>query len=233
MTVVTELFDLQVIDLALDRARVRLEEIKEGKQESEELIEARQARLEKEAVLATFRERQKDIEWEVDEVRAKASEMETKLYGGSVRNPKELSDLDADVRSLKGQASKREDTLLALMEEAEAAESEFRAADTACSQMEAAWQANREELVREESDIEPEVVRLEERRSSLMAGIDRAALGLYELLRERRGGQAIALVERGMCQGCRITLPMSVLQKARTGAGLVQCVSCERILLVN
>jgi predicted nucleic acid-binding Zn-ribbon protein len=36
-----------------------------------------------------------------------------------------------------------------------------------------------------------------------------------------------------MCQGCRITLPTSMLQKARAGLGLVQCVSCERILLVS
>ena len=233
MTVVTELFDLQETDLALDRDRARLTEIEEAMQESEELIEARRARAEKQEVLGGFRARQKDIEWEVDEVRAKASEMEAKLYGGTVRNPKELSDLDTDVRSLKGQASKREDALLALMEEAEAAEAEFRAADALCSEIEAASQANREELLREKSAIKPEVERLEAQRAQQVARIDRAALSLYQVLRERRGGQAVAHVERGMCKGCRITLPMSVLQKARAGVGLVQCVSCERILLVN
>jgi predicted nucleic acid-binding Zn-ribbon protein len=36
-----------------------------------------------------------------------------------------------------------------------------------------------------------------------------------------------------MCQGCRISLPMSVLQRARTGVSVVQCVSCERILLLT
>ena len=233
MTVVTELFDLQETDLALDRARARLREIEEVMQESEELVEARQARAEKEEVLGGFRARQKDIEWEVDEVRAKATEMVAKLYGGTVRNPKELSDLDTDVRLLKGQASKREDALLGLMEEAEAAEAEFRAADSTYTQMEAAWQANRKELLGEKAGIEPEMTRLEAQRTRQVAAIDRASLGLYELLRERRGGQAVAHVERGMCQGCRITLPMSVLQKARAGIGLVQCVSCERILLVN
>ncbi|HET9477413.1 MAG TPA: hypothetical protein VFP63_07985 [Dehalococcoidia bacterium] len=233
MTVVTELFTLQEIDLALDRDRARMAEIEEAIQESEELIEARRVRAEKEDALAGFRARQKDIEWEVDEVRSKASEMEAKLYGGTVRNPKELSDLDTDVRSLKGQASKREDALLALMEEAEAAEAEFRAADAVYSEMEAAFRSNREELLREKSGIEPEVERLRAQRAEQVAGIDRATLGLYQLLRERRGGQAVAHVERGMCQGCRITLPMSVLQKARAGVGLVQCVSCERILLVN
>lgn len=233
MTVVTELFNLQEIDLALDRARARLQEIEVGIQESEELIEARQVRSEKEEVLNAFRVRQKAIEWEVDEVRAKASAMEAKLYGGTIRNPKELSDLDADVRSLKGQTSRREDALLAVMEEAEAAEAEFRAADSAYSQTASAWQGNREELLKEKARVEPEIARLEALRREQADRIDRASLGLYERLRERRGGIAVARVERGMCQGCRITLPMSLLQKTRAGTGLVQCVSCERILLVN
>jgi predicted nucleic acid-binding Zn-ribbon protein len=159
--------------------------------------------------------------------------MEAKLYGGTVRNPKELSDLDADVRSLKAQAAKREDVLLALMEEAEAADAEYRGAEAEYLRIESAWQANRAGLLSERAELEPEVERLEAQRGQQIAEIGRAALGLYQLLRERRAGQAVARVERGMCQGCRITLPMSVLQKARAGVGLVQCVSCERILLVN
>lgn len=233
MTVVADLLNLQEIDLALDRARARLQEIEEGLQEREELLEARRVRSEKEEVLSGFRARQKEIEWEVDEVRAKASEMEAKLYGGTVRNPKELSDLDADVRALKGTTSKREDALLSLMEEAEAAEAEFHAADAMFSEMEAAWQASCESLLSEKAGLEPEVARLEAQRHNQTGRIDRVSLGLYERLRERRSGIAVARVERGMCQGCRISLPMSVLQKARAGADLVQCVSCERILLVN
>ena len=233
MTAVTELFALQEIDLALDRARTRLVEIEEGIQETEERAAARQAKAEKEEVLAGFRARQKDLEWEVDEVRSKASEMEAKLYGGTVRNPKELSDLDADVRSLKAQAAKREDVLLALMEEAETADAEYRGAEAEYLRIESAWQANRAGLLSERAELEPEVERLEAQRGQQIAEIGRAALGLYQLLRERRGGQAVARVDRGMCQGCRISLPMSVLQKARTGVGLVQCVSCERILLVS
>lgn len=233
MTVVADLLNLQETDLALDRARARLQEIEEGLQESEDLVEARRVRSEREEVLSGFRARQKEIEWEVDEVRAKASEMEAKLYGGTVRNPKELSDLDADVRALKGATSKREDSLLSLMEEAEAAEAEFLAADATASEIEAAWQASCESLLSEKAGLEPEVARLELHRDEQVGKIDRVSLGLYGRLRERRSGVAVARVERGMCQGCRISLPMSVLQKARAGVDLVQCVSCERILLVN
>lgn len=233
MTVASELFALQEIDVALDRARARLQEIEEGIQESEELSEARRMKEEKELALAGIRSRQADLELEVEQVRSKASEMEAKLYGGTVRNPKELSDLDADVKALKGQASRREDVLLALMEEAEAAEAEARQAAAEYSRIEGEWRANREAMLREKAELEPEVERLQGERDKLAAKVDRAALNLYELLRERRGGTAVARVERGMCQGCRITLPMSVLQKTRAGVGLVQCVSCERILLVN
>ena len=233
MTAATELFALQEIDLALDRARARLQEIDEGIQETEELAEARQLKIEKEEVLSGLRSKQRELEWEVDQVRSKASEMEAKLYGGTVRNPKELSDLDTDVRALKAQASKREDVLLALMEEAEAAEGEWRAAETEYSRIEADWSANRKVLLDEKAELEPEVQRLELQRTEQLSEIDRASLRLYEILRERRAGHAVARVEQGMCQGCRITLPMSVLQKTRTGVGLVQCVSCERILLVG
>ena len=233
MTVAADLFALQEIDLALDRAHARLREIEEGIQESEELIEARRMKAEKDLALAGFRSRQSDLEMEVEQVRAKASEMEAKLYGGTVRNPKELSDLDADVKALKGQASRREDVLLALMEEADAAEADARRAQAEYERIEGEWRANREAMLREKAELEPEVERLQRERDEQAAKVDRAALSLYELLRERRGGTAVARVERGMCQGCRITLPMSVLQKTRTGVGLVQCVSCERILLVN
>ena len=233
MTAATELFALQEIDLAMDRARARLQEIDEGIQETEELAEARQLKIEKEEVLSGLRSKQRELEWEVDQVRSKASEMEAKLYGGTVRNPKELSDLDTDVRALKAQASKREDVLLALMEEAETAEGEWRAAETEYSRIEADWSANRKVLLDEKAELEPEVQRLELQRTEQLSEIDRASFRLYEILRERRAGHAVARVEQGMCQGCRITLPMSVLQKTRTGVGLVQCVSCERILLVG
>lgn len=217
----------------MDRHRARLEEIEDAIQETEELVQSRQVKEDASQVVAGLRSRLTELEWDVDDVRSKASAVEAKLYGGTVRNPKELSDLDTDLKALKGQASKREDVLLALMEEIDAADGEAREAQRTYSQLEAEWRTNCDHLLEERARLEPEVERLELERKVFAKGIDRAALSLYEVLRERRGGQAIVRVERGMCQGCRITLPMSVLQKTRIGLGLVQCVSCERILLVS
>lgn len=228
-----DLYALQGIDLALDGASGRLAEIEEQLGESEELVEARQRVEEKRQAVAELRSRQADLEHTVDDVRAKASEVEKKLYGGSVRNPKELQDFQADLTALQGQVRKREDTLLAVLVEVEEGEGQLKEAESAFSQLEARWRAGQRKLEAEKGQIEPEIERLREKQAKQSSGIDKAALGLYRLLQERRGGQAVAMVERGMCQGCRITLPMSVLQRARAGLGLVQCVSCERILLVR
>lgn len=233
MTTAAELFALQEIDLALDGATVRLADIEAALIESEELINARQDVDEKRRVAAELRSRQSDLEWSVDEAREKASEVEARLYGGTVRNPKELSDLQMDLKALHAQLRKREDDLLGLLVELEDAESQLGQAESACAEIEAVWNAEQEALRREKRELEPEIERLTAARSAESTGKDRAVLGLYQLLRDRRAGQAVARVERGMCQGCRISLPMSVLQRARGGVDLVQCVSCERILVVN
>jgi len=233
MTSAADLYALQEIDLALERSLGRLAEIEAELGESGELVDARQDAEARRAAADQLRSRQADLEWSVDEVRSKSTEIEAKLYGGSVRNPKELQDLDADLRSLRTQTRTREDALLSLLVQLEEAETELKQAENALAEVDARWSAHQQELLEEKARLEPEVAQLQARRSAQTANIDRAALSLYELLGERRAGQAVARVERGMCQGCRITLPMSVLQRARAGLGLVQCVSCERILLVS
>jgi uncharacterized protein len=233
MTTAADVLALQETDLALDRARARLTEVEAQLGETGELIAAREAANERQEVVNVLRSRLTDAEWSVDEVRGKANEVESKLYGGTVRNPKELSDLNDDLSSLKTQVARREDTLLTVLVEIEEEEASLAAANTALAEAESAWRQNEAELLNEKSNLEREIVSQESIRQERLPAVDASSLRLYQLLRERHRGQAVAGVERGMCRGCRITLPMSVLQKARSGVGLVQCVSCERILLVT
>lgn len=231
MAAVADLLSLQDIDLELDKELARLSEIEEALGESEELTQARATVEEKSGVVRGLRTEQKDLELSVDEVRTKAAEIEKKLYSGSVKNPKELQDLDADLKSLREETKRREEKLLAMLVQVDEAESELAAATEALTTIETAWLSGQDELRAEKAEIEPEVTRLRGIRDEEATHFDRGLMNLYNLLRERRGGRAVARVERGMCQGCRISLPMSVIQRARTGNGLVQCVSCERILL--
>ena len=233
MVTAPELYALQETDQALDKAQSRLAEIEAELVESDEMALAREVAHEKRGAVDELRSRLSDAEWSVDEVRSKAAEVERKLYGGTITNPKELGDLDADLKSLKGQLTKREDLLLGLLVEIEEAEAQLASVQGRYADIEADWKQHQEALLREKNQIEPQFATLQARRDLQSPSVDRSSLRLYELLRERHAGQAVARVERGMCQGCRITLPVSILQKVRSGMGLIQCVSCERILFVS
>jgi hypothetical protein len=231
MAAVADLLSLQETDLKLDQALARLSEIEEALGESEELTQARATVEEKTAAVHALHVEQKDLELTVDEIRNKAADIEKKLYSGSVKNPKELQDLDADLKSLREETRRREEKLLAVLVSVDEAESDLGAAADALAAVDREWRSGQEQLLQEKARIEPEAARLRALRDEEAAGFERNLLSLYNVLRERRGGRAVARVERGMCQGCRISLPMSVIQRARTGNGIIQCVSCERILL--
>ena len=88
------------------------------------------------------------------------------------------------------------------------------------------------ELQASEQALSQELPALYEQRNDMAAEYPPVALATYDLVRKRRGGQAVALVERGACQGCRLTLPTNELQKVRTTQDMVQCSSCARILVI-
>lgn len=230
MTTAAELYALQETDLAIDAARQRLAETESRLGETEELRAQREEVARRREELAGLRHRQREEEREVEELRRKAKAVEDKLYGGTVRNPKELQDLQEDLEALKRQLSRREDALLNLMLQVEEAERLLGEAEARLAETEAVWRDEQASLLAEKGRLEEELSRLEGERARQVVKVDASTLGLYDALRARRQGRAVARVERGMCQGCRISLPMSVLQRLRSGNALVQCVSCERIL---
>lgn len=233
MTIAADLYALQEIDSAIEAAKASLAAVEEQLGESEELIAGRQAVEERRDALEGVSRQQRELEWQVDDLRSRLSGVEDKLYGGSVRNPKELASVQEEANILKGQLRRREDELLDLMVRGEERQAALREAEGSLAEVDGRWRQEQMELAREKERLEGELAGLEERRGRQSGLIDARVLALYDNLWERRQGRAVVKVERGMCGGCRISLPMTVLQKARSGVDVVQCVSCERILYVS
>jgi predicted nucleic acid-binding Zn-ribbon protein len=233
MTIAADLYALQEIDSAIEATMTSLAAVEEQLGEGEELIAGRQAVEEGQHAVEGLSRQQRDLEWQVDDLRSRLSDVEGKLYGGSVRNPKELASVQDEANILKGQLRRREDELLELMVRVEETQGTLRGAEESLSEVEARWRQEQQELMAEKGRLEGELAGLEDRRGRQAGLIEAMVLALYENLRERRQGRAVVKVERGMCGGCRISLPMTILQKARSGFDVVQCVSCERILYVS
>jgi len=233
MAIAAELYALQEIDSAIDVAQATLAAVEQQLGETEELTSARAAVEEHREALRGLHDGQRDVEWQVDDARSHVTAVESKLYGGTVRNPKELAGLNDDANMLKGQLRRREDELLNHMVKVEEQEAALRQAEDVLKEVEGRWRGEQADLLGQKERLEAELTELEGGRQAQAGRVDGRVLELYDLLRDRRQGKAVVKVERGMCQGCRISLPMSVLQKARSGFDVVQCVSCERILYVS
>ncbi len=233
MTSAADLFALQEIDLKRDSRRALIADIEARLGENEELLAIRERLTVAAGEVERLRRDQRELEDAGADLDARVGPLETKLYSGSVRNPKELGDLQKEVESLKGRRGKLDDENLAMIESVEAANAAVNEAQATLQRAEGEWQLDQEDLEAAKLQAEAEMARLDAERDLHAKGMDAPALGLYENLRKSRQGRGVARVERGTCQGCRLTLPTHMVQRLRSGYNLVQCPSCERILVAG
>ena len=233
MTSIAELYALQELDLALEADRATLTDVESRLGEQEELVEARRTAAEQEAALRAAEKEFKEREWNTDELQKKIEPLERRLYGGRIANPKELEDLQQEVDSLKRRHSELEDQALEAMEGLEEAQRAVAEAERRLQQITDDSAAEQAELRGRQATLNEAIGALEGRRTEEGGRIDGELLRLYDQLRTTRQGRAVAKVEGGACQGCRISLPINLVQRARSGSDVVQCSSCERVLYVS
>ena len=225
------LYHLQTIDLEIGNGKRRLEEVKAGLGESEELRQARRALQEAEDELNRWRTTLRDLELETRSLSAKITSVEERLYSGRVTNPKELANLQNEVSYLKRRRGDLEDRQLEAMVEVEEHEAEVDSKKASLAQIEAEWSQTQERLTEERSELEERLAHLmKKERVEVKEMIGAEDLALYGELRSRKGGRAVALLKGEVCQACRVTLPTSRVQQARSGNSLSFCSSCQRIL---
>jgi predicted nucleic acid-binding Zn-ribbon protein len=228
-----QLYDLQELDLELDSRRQMLSNILSRIGESSALIDGRAGLAQEQKKLEETEHLMRGLEADVEDSRAKATVAGERLYGGAVKNPKELLSLKEQVESYNRKIKDLEDKVLEVMTEVEAAKGRITLKRQEVAAIEEEWRKEQGLLLKEKGELEAAIANLELNRSEVSVRIEEAALNLYENLRSKRQGKAVARVEQGMCQGCRIVLPINKLQQIKTGHTMVQCGSCERILYLS
>jgi uncharacterized protein len=221
--------DLQTVDTARDQAQTRLAQIRHQWGRREQLDAALAAEQEAIGTLRHWETEQQDLELEIGKMRAKLKSDTDKLYSGR-GSPRELQDLSHEVDQDARQVSDREDRLLAMFDEVDAAQKAAQQATARRAELETAYQREQERLAEARREVEAEIARLTAQRDEIAAQGDAVTLRQYESLRRSKGGIAVVAVQQRTCQGCRITLPSSEEQKARTSNDVVTCNSCGRML---
>jgi predicted nucleic acid-binding Zn-ribbon protein len=232
MTSAADLFALQELDLRRDARRAVIADAEARLGETDDLIEAREAVGDAEAALQRLQRRQKDLDAQLADLDAKMRPLEKRLYDGSVRNPKELSDMQREFESFKKRRGELDDAGLAMIESNDRAAQALKEAQDDYRRAEERWRQDQAGIKASKTKAETEMVSLDAERESRTKTMDAGAIGLYETLRAKHQGRAVATVLRETCQGCRISLPSQMVQRMRAGA-TVQCINCERILVAG
>jgi len=231
MSLVGQLYKLQQLDLELQRKQQELSEIEHQLSDNKALVVAESKLASQKEQLEDARRKQKSSEWELEDLQEKVRQIDSKLYGGTTKDPKELVNLEKEVKGLKSKIRLKEDALLGLMSQVEEIEAEVETITEELERLKREWEQRQETFGQRKSEIEALLARLRGDRNGLAQQIDSEALNTYERIRLTRG-QAVVKVERGKCQGCHITVPTSQWQKAKAG-DLIQCNSCSRILYLE
>lgn len=230
MSAALGLLRLQHVDSRIDQLESELGRIRSQLEDNLVETAARQA-----VVAAETEQREAEVgrmaaEQQAKSQRGKLQQAESALYGGSVRNPKELQDLQADVASLRKRLATLDQAEVAWMERLDAAEERCTLAIRHLDQVLTGRRAEQGQLVHQQSEILLRRDNFEAERRAAAEAISAQWLELYDGLRKSRRGVAVAEVSDGACAACGTSLTAALQQSARHAADLVLCPSCGRIL---
>ena len=229
MAITRQLYQLQEIDLEIESEELALRQ-KTGQLGERQALERAQGDLVSgQKHLEELRKQQHSSEWELDDLTGKIKDAEQQLYGGRINNPKELSNLQHEINNLKSIRDQKETRILEIIDAVEAAEKSVARLTADFKKLEDEWKSHQKQLSGDIEKLQSSLADLRQKRQQLSGEIEPGALALYEKIKKQKR-PPVARVERGICHGCRISLPVSELQRARSGA--VQCGSCGRILFL-
>jgi predicted nucleic acid-binding Zn-ribbon protein len=128
---------------------------------------------------------------------------------------------------------KAEDKILDLMGASEPLEANVKKAEAALKKekedVEAEKKQARERTAADQRDVES----ARRDREEVTRQVQPTLLRLYEKVRKKWHGHAIAEVQEGRCTGCQITLRPQHFQDLRRGDSVLTCESCGRIIFYN
>ncbi len=140
MSLAKRIFELQQIEQAIlskrnqaDEIDLRLNHNSAYEKAREELSVAEQGR-------ADLEKQYRDLDAEAEQLRTNIQQINDKLYGGKIKNPKELLSYEQEATMLKSNLVPKDDLLLAMMEKLESRKAEVQRLQESCRSIKAAWQ---------------------------------------------------------------------------------------------
>ncbi len=230
------LLDLQAQDSRLDQLDHQRRRLPEH-----EAIAAGTARLsELGSLIVAAETEESDIgreqikaETDVDQVVSRAARDQQRLDKGQVGSPRELQSLQHEMETLARRQADLEDVALEIMERREATQARLAALSAERAQRQAEVSAAEQRRDEQLAVLDAEAAEVGERRKALAEALPADLMALYERLRAHGNGVGAAALRQRRCDGCRLEIGGTDLQKFRTAPedAVLRCEECGRILV--
>lgn len=228
------LLELQELDSAVDRLQRRRDQLEAG----DELSVARKQMEDAESRLGEIRlaldavgRESSRLEHEIESIGAKLAAENTRMYDGSIANPKELEALQHEIANLNERRSRAEDDLLEQMMRREDLEARAVQADDEVGAARLRVEEIGGESLQELEHIERDLADRRTAREGLAGEFDEELLELYEDLRRQKKGIGAAAIVDGVCQACHEKLSAVELDRLKRTDGIKRCEYCRRIVV--
>ena len=231
MTIARTLYEIQTIELDIIEGTKRLKSVNAQLKDADLLRQAKEEYAVAAAALDENSKQTRDLEVQIETTVEKRKATETRLYSGSVGNPKELQDMQMEVESLNRRRAQLDDELLQLMMARDHASHNMEASRQLLEEVQGAHDKLQTDLREEKAALSQEIERLMAKRKSALAQAPAAALQTYQNMRRAKGNRPIAVLQAKACTICGIKQDNTVLAAIRRGKELVNCSNCGRILL--
>lgn len=233
MTTVRQMFALQELDIILDRVQ-KSHAKAEYELNNGDKIQPLESELERDSEWLQEAElQQKATKLEAETQKERSESLNSQLYSGEITNPRDLESLEREASNVLQLVEQQEAAFSEIAMKLEEAQTKRTELESKIGEAKAAWQIRQAELQAAIKDLGTERAGFEGQRSKLTEGLDPTSLQHYETLRKRKGGVAVVKVQRGLCQGCRMSLPTHQQQRVRSGSQTVLCSSCGRMLFLS
>lgn len=229
---IKNLYELQKIDSKIDGLRISFVEVNDKLADRSELINSKMNIKAIKANLNDAEAKLRRTQNKLGDIEQRIKELEKRLYDGGLRNNKEVLLTQNEQMNLIEQKNDFENLSLQLMEDIEKHSSDYRGLEEHIVKLMKDRVKLENILKSEREKLKKQIETLVDSKGVVAKTISKTLLPLYESLRKSKNGKAVAVVNGGVCEGCRIALSSSKTQRFAEISELIRCSSCQRILYV-
>lgn len=168
-------------------------------------------------------------ELEAASLQSRIRELDRRLYGGTVRNPAELIEMQRELEMMRAKLSTAEDDALERMEQVDQSHASLQGASALVAARESQRAGSLEPMRARLATLTAERDVLNAERDAVRADTDPSDLSLYARIAAHRRPAVTGLAGE-FCAGCHMPVSNEERRAVRTGTGLTQCANCDRIL---